>query len=314
MASPVPALSSCTPGNLTPGADEAASRCKEELRCAKFVHRDNDFSPRKDNSLNALPVNELIVWGGVVANCGEDNLSSLVFKNSEILETVVYCPDRTKGGCLIRPGYFRGDRSLELEFGKLRDLSIRLSPALLPQEYGWITPELRHLRLLSVITALQCSRDGGNRGTSDSRLPDCHSLRRWLSVSTKDDLPCALLAACPKLESITIALCSTADTQCTQTDWIELLPPKPLPWSTQKLLLLPLLKPASQNKGAVSPLSSLCLNIVKIIFAFLGRPRWQYRDHEVPVSIVEGLGLPPAFFSNLSSRTIIDGTFEGKLL
>jgi len=283
---------------------------EQEGCCEKFIHAVNEFDMDQHR-----PVSELIVWGGVVANCGEHTLSKIAFENAHILRSLVYCPDRTKGGALIRPGYFRGDRGFKMEFPKLTDMSIRLSPALLPEEYGWITPELRRLRLLCVIPALQRSRDDSGRGSPDFRLPGFKSVNKWLSVNTQNALSCALFTACPKLESITLVLCSTADSTCSQTDWIELLPPKPLPWNIQRLLLLPVLKPVEHIKDAGdartcdrSPLSSLVPNITQMIFAFLGRPRWQYKDHAVPMSTMGELGLPDGFCRGINAKTIVDGT------
>lgn len=281
--------------------------------CAKFIQGDNHFCASgerwddehdNEHTAPATNLNNLIVWGGVVANCGEHELSRLVHANCLTLQSTTYCPDRTKGGCLIRPFYHRGDRNGKLEFPELTDLSIRVSPPLLPEHYGWITPELKRLRLLSVISAIDRSRDRNGYSMVDCEPPGMHGLDRWLSVDKEHSLPRALHAACPKLESITVALCSTADKSCKETDWMELLPPMPLPWNVRRLLLLPLFKPT--EKDDLSPLSCLRPEIVKVIFTFLGRSRWQYRDHKVPPSVAEELGLPLAFFCKLDSTSILD--------
>merc|ERR1711879_548157 len=116
-------------------------------------------------------------------------------------------------------GYFRGDRSSTLEFPWLTDMTIWLTLYGLPKEYGWVTPELRRVRLLS-----RC------RMSEDEFQRDQDALQRWLDVDA--GYPCDLFADCLKLESITISKCSGAEEQgsrTTQIDWFELLPPQPLP-------------------------------------------------------------------------------------
>ena len=55
-------------------------------------------------------LHEVVVWGGIVANCAEDGLSLVIDQNAATLESLCYCPDRTKGGVLVRPKYYQGDR------------------------------------------------------------------------------------------------------------------------------------------------------------------------------------------------------------
>ena len=56
-------------------------------------------------------ITHLGVYNGEVLNCGEDALSYMVDASRENLRSVVYCPNHTKGGCIIRPKYHEGDRS-----------------------------------------------------------------------------------------------------------------------------------------------------------------------------------------------------------
>eukprot|EP00966_Prymnesium_polylepis_P230501 5333937-Prymnesium_polylepis.1 len=75
---------------------------------------------------------ELIVWGGCVANCGEGTLSRLVDTNAAHLRSLIYMPTRTKGGVLIRPKYHCGDRGGRQSFPQLERMAIRLSPLVQP--------------------------------------------------------------------------------------------------------------------------------------------------------------------------------------
>ena len=81
---------------------------------------------------------ELRVWGGGVANAQEDTLSRRVDKNASTLQMVVYKPDHTKGGILIRPKYHRGDRRGLQTFPVLTHMSIRLVPSVMPAELGLV--------------------------------------------------------------------------------------------------------------------------------------------------------------------------------
>lgn len=299
-----------------------------QQRVLEFINCDNNFDVRgrgdpeqytdedDPEPRDCRGVEELIVWGGCVANCGEDTLSSIVDRNASSLQHVVYCPDRTKGGVLIRPKYHRGDRGGKALFSSLVDLSIRLEPVLLPQQLGWVTPGLKRMRLLCVMrksprytySALEAD------GSSKLELPCRRALQQWLNTSEPSGLPQQLLRACPDLESITFSICSTVDSSRTETDWIALLPPKPVPWSIHRLLLLPVLhsrdpqssalQPANQDgelkcddATVVSPLSTLTLDLVSCIFKFLGRRHWEYVDREIPEEARERLGLPTPFCS-----------------
>mmetsp|Transcript_54947 Transcript_54947/g.170517 ORF Transcript_54947/g.170517 Transcript_54947/m.170517 type:complete len:330 (+) Transcript_54947:62-1051(+) len=292
-------------------------------------------------------VEELVVWGGVVANCAEDCLSNVVDGCSEKLRRVVYCPDRTKGGCLIRPKYHEGDRGTSKVFPQLTDLTIRLYPVLLPGQYGWITPSLRRLRLLCVSVAKDRARDGRGHSLRDVNLPELSSLQEWLgpelswvccakspeggrrstrlyaantSAKMRQPLLGRLFQDCPELESVTIALCSTEDTSMTEVDWIKLLPPGPVPWSLQRLLLLPLFKPqdahaqraaGDEGGGEVettsSPLSLLTAGLLQRILRFLGRSDWTCVDFGVPAEEAQRLELP-AGFCEVSSLDVLTGS------
>lgn len=250
------------------------------------IHVDNCFRTQSSG------VTTLNVWGGCVANCGEDSLARTVAENAHSLQSVLYCPDRTKGGALIRPGYHRGDRSFKMCFPELTDLTIRLEPMLLPIEYGWITPELKHLRLLCVVSR-------NDQPQQPVSLPRQQSLLKW---THEDRNRQAVLRDCPKLESIKIAVCSTKDNDCMPTDWIELMPPGkgPVSWSVHRLLILPIRKPVADDdvgnpKQFISPLSSLSVHIIQLISSFLSRAEWARRVHQLPESDIERLGLPQGF-------------------
>ena len=45
----------------------------------------------------------IILWGGVVGNCAEGNLTRVLCASSDTLELLVYVPSQTKGGVLASP-------------------------------------------------------------------------------------------------------------------------------------------------------------------------------------------------------------------
>lgn len=94
----------------------------------------------------------------------------------------------------------------------------------------------------------------------------------------------------PELESITIALASTAGRDQETLDWIRLIPPLPVPWKTQRLLLLAVCKP----QGSCA-MSLLTVNLIITITNFLGSASWQQNVLTLPASRVSKLGLPEDF-------------------
>lgn len=272
-----------------------------------YFQINNNFDVRGAGGLSQL--HTLVVWGGLVANCGEDNLSRLVDFNAAQLQFVTYCPDRTKGGALIRPKYYQGDRGGRETFPKLINLTIRLEPALLPKDYGWITPELTHLRLLCVTAAVNRSRDNRGASIQDTRVPCRNSVRTWIgagnspkwSESVVKGFPEQMRSCCPKLESIVIAFCSTQDEAREETDWITLHPPRPLSWDIRRLLVLPVVKPVHIDQEVAgdtwatirsSPLSGLTMPLLHTILSFLESPQWTHRRHEISTFVAERHGLP----------------------
>lgn len=104
----------------------------------KLVH-----SPSISSSL------EVTIWGGTVANCAESDISMCLFKYREHLRKIIYFPSRTKGGVMIRPLYFRGDRQGHCEYKNLTDLTMPfIGLGLFPERFGWIIPDLRYLTFI----------------------------------------------------------------------------------------------------------------------------------------------------------------------
>lgn len=108
-----------------------------------FIHPDNNDR-----------IKHFEVYGGGLYNCGEDAMSRIADKNHEILETVIYCPSKCKGGGLCRPKYYTcvsNSRSIVVEFPKLVLLVMNLY--LISDDDGlwshleasWSTPSLIRL-------------------------------------------------------------------------------------------------------------------------------------------------------------------------
>lgn len=270
-----------------------------ENRVFEFIHDDNMFCPRAVvseylSSTEDQQCDDLIVWGGVVANNGEDQLSRIVDSSRHRLRSITYCPDRTKGGCLVRPKYHVGDRGGKVLFPQLTDMTIRLSPSLLPDSHGWIMPNLRRLRLIAVISASFRQRDIYGRTEVDRELPSIQCLRKWLKTGARA-FPEQLLEACPHLECITVAFASTAEADRQEIDWVDLLPSQSVPWSVCRLLLLAVLKPhhVSMSEASVaSPLSSLDIQLASTVLSFLGRPTWFLKQRTIEPSDAERLQIP----------------------
>lgn len=263
-------------------------------RIFQFIHHHNEFCPFELDHQTEVSANrsnvkdrhcdELVVWGGVVANCGEDQLSQIVDSNRDCLRSITYCPETTKGGCLVRPKYHQRDRGGKEVFPQLTDMTIRLEPTLLPEDYGWITPNLQRLRLLAV-TSARCQE-------LKVRI---QSLRKWLKTGD-GTFSEELLKACPNLESITVAFASIAEEDRREIDWIQLLPPQIVPWSVHRLILLAVLKPQHEltSEGSMaSPMSILNIQLANAVLGFLGRPAWVLKQNIIDPSEAERLQILP---------------------
>jgi len=260
----------------------------DDREIAEFIQCENHFEPQsRQNRRVKRTVQELVVWGGNVWNGGEHALSEMVDASSCCLRSLVYCPNGTKGGCLVRPKYHQSDRQGKETFPSLTDLTIRLVPCLIPQDYGWITPGLRRLRL--VVPTQGATGSLREEEIIRSRLRLQESLCKWLKRGP-DTYPEILLNDCPHLESIQVVFASTSKEDRTEIEWISLLPPKRIPWNIHRLMLLAVLKP----EGSGSPsIACLDIHLVDAILAFLGRPAWILQEKQMSQTDAEELGLPP---------------------
>lgn len=70
-------------------------------------------------------IKTLIVNGGNVLNCAEDDISKIILKHRRTLVEIVYLPDDTKGGLFIRPYYSRGDRNGAITLRKVTKVTLK---------------------------------------------------------------------------------------------------------------------------------------------------------------------------------------------
>jgi hypothetical protein len=272
-----------SPPALTLASEETA---KDSITRIQFIHATNSGFLSVSEEQEGASVQELVVWGGLVANGAEQSLSQLVDGQSENLVSITYCPSWTKGGLLIRPKYWLGDRCGTAVFTRLTDLSIRLDPPILPKDYGWVTPALRRLRVIHTTKTMPEDDDESVEGC----LPDRSALNQWLNMEAGASYCQCVLEASPNLESITISLASVAGASPEMLDWIHLLPPRPVPWQVQRLLYLAVHKPHSS-----CAMSLLTGNLLISILNFLGSSRWRQHVEKLSPSHLAKLGLPQDF-------------------
>lgn len=108
-----------------------------------------------DNSIDTKVVNNdvkhICVFGGSIANCGEDNASKIVDQLKDVLETFIYWPTHLKGRVLVRPLYYKNIRDACVPFENLRTLGIIGENFYFSwgkrslSDCGWITPKLKTL-------------------------------------------------------------------------------------------------------------------------------------------------------------------------
>lgn len=87
-----------------------------------------------------------------MANIGEDCASQIVDAQHRFLHSIIYCPQQTKGGGLVRPKYHKNDRNGVVEFPVLHTMVMNLHvESRMPHGfwshviYGWNTPNLKRL-------------------------------------------------------------------------------------------------------------------------------------------------------------------------
>jgi len=263
-----------------------SSEERETFVKAQFINARNSGFVLPD-TCDEASIEEIVVWGGLVANCAEHSLSEMVDRQSCMLKSVTYCPSWTKGGVLIRPKYWLGNRSGTAVFPNLRHLTIRLDPPILPQDYGWLTPALRTLRLLHVTQSILEDNQGAD---IEANMPSTAALQHWIDTSSLVSYSKRMLENSPELESITVALASTAGASQESLDWIRLIPPSPLSWDIQRLLLIVVHKP----DGSCA-MSVLTTNLVRNIMNFLGSSSWQRVIFKLQPDRIARLGLPKDF-------------------
>lgn len=247
-------------------ADSATEDSKDETTKLQFINAKNSGFVLPEDK-DELGIKELVVWGGFVGNCAEHSLSQTVDGQRNSLTSVTYCPSWTKGGVLIRPKYWLGNRSATAVFPSLTDLVIRLDPLILPQDYGWVTPALRRLRLLHIMQS--AGQDDETEFDMGPQMPSQEALSR-LSPEDSAQYLQRILEASPELESVTIALASTAAPSQEWLDWLYIAPPRPVPWGIQRLLFIAVQKPHGECSLSVLP-----PNLVASILRFLGSMTWK---------------------------------------
>jgi len=257
---------------------------------------------RYDNNLLGETLKELVVWGGCVANCGEDSLSRLVDSRHAQLQSVVYAPATTKGGVLIRPKYHAGDRGGQQDFPKLDRMAIRLLPGpLLPWQYGWRTPALSELTLLIDPWDLHA----GYEAARTRRVLASWLRRAELPEGSTDD---ELRANCPQLRRVHVALCHGLDATRAQTRLLTLSWPRRTPWAVERLLHLVATKPDPQveDDSAAGRCHNALRQALPLLLPLLSEPGWACHVRPAPPSTEElgqmGLGTDEPAPSQDASR------------
>ena len=189
---------------------------------------------------------EIIFWGGFYLNCEEDFASAIVHNNADTLKHLTYFPGRTKGGCMIRPLYFQGDRGGKVLFPVLESISMCLHTGV-GNLYGWgyIAPQLNTIDLL---------------------IDPLHGLSYHADWPYVRGVPVTLLGHYPKLERIRAFIAAEDDTRERKKHlWAVLNTPKKCSWDVKRVLLIGAMK----EDSATCILASLPLELIALIVEFL---------------------------------------------
>merc|ERR1719443_2121063 len=147
-------------------------------------------------------------------------------------------------------------------------------------------PALRRLRLLHITRSMPQEE----QEEVEACAPSPTALQHWLDVANPFSYSRRMLENSPELESITVALASTAWPSQESLDWIYLTPPCPVPWEVERLLLMAMHKPHGS-----CPMSILTPNLADNILNFLGSMSWQRSIRELPPAETARFGLSQDF-------------------
>jgi len=222
----------------------------------------------------------LRVWGGIVANCAEHELSALVDENAASLRSVLYMPQRTKGGVLIRPKYYCGDRVGRTTFPVLKALAIRCSPALLPADYGWVTPALEELTIL-VDPDVTCERDVARwLDLSDAGL--CELVRTGGTGRVQPSIDPAEQRSCPDLHRVHLVLCRTDDQGMGQVLLMSAKFRFRPDWEVERLLHIVAAKPDTTDETTAVCHAALGQALPMILQYLADKPVWTLSKKNAP--------------------------------
>eukprot|EP01102_Stenamoeba_stenopodia_P000611 TRINITY_DN10589_c0_g1_i1.p1 TRINITY_DN10589_c0_g1~~TRINITY_DN10589_c0_g1_i1.p1 ORF type:complete len:364 (+),score=74.11 TRINITY_DN10589_c0_g1_i1:165-1094(+) len=235
------------------GDEEVVERLEMSANEARQERRRDQQQQHKpdvnNNAKRRRVVKELVFWGGNFLNCQEDDAAYLVDHNALVLEKLTYFPNGTKGGALIRPKYYRGDRTSVVLFPKLVELSIPLhTGAYNTYVWGYNAPSLKHIQLLI-----------------DPKYGEERAARSKWRIANK--APAIALKSYPKLRDITAVVSMEKDTTRVRTPWAVLHTPRRSPWEVLRLLFIAYHKgdrgynmatayEPSTNVGSTSPSAS----------------------------------------------------------
>eukprot|EP01102_Stenamoeba_stenopodia_P007415 TRINITY_DN2074_c0_g6_i1.p1 TRINITY_DN2074_c0_g6~~TRINITY_DN2074_c0_g6_i1.p1 ORF type:complete len:368 (-),score=73.87 TRINITY_DN2074_c0_g6_i1:56-1015(-) len=170
---------------------------------------------------------ELVFWGGDFLNNSEFNTSLIVHRCALVLERLSFLPRYTKGGAMIRPKYYEGNRTSIVHFPRLTHLSIPFHTYVEnPFEWGYDAPSLKHIELLI---------DPEHVSISESAYYFHDYIQVW---QRPDKVPTALLAHYPELRDITAVIARVDDKTRTRIPWAILHTPRRESWDVVRLLFI----------------------------------------------------------------------------
>lgn len=195
--------------------------------------------------------NDVTVWGGASLNLGEECMSGLLRDQRESLSRFVFLPLEHKGGRMVRPYYYRRDRSTPMTFPSIKTLGYYQDCGT-PLDALWIVPKLETLYLFE-----------GEYG---------NSLDHW---NIENGLPQRVLAESPNLKEII----------CAKPDFSEpfrfqalrrLVPPEPLP--PDCLILMDVVSDKEVEDSC--PMAMLPIALISCVVSYCHTPNWTTIDYD----------------------------------
>ncbi|CAB9529967.1 expressed unknown protein [Seminavis robusta] len=228
------------------------------------VHKPNN------GGFESSTATDVTIWGGNLWNCGEHSASKLVQSRRKHLQRFIYLPEAHKGGRMVRPHYYRGDRGATMDFPSLQVLGYYEDLGT-PADVKWIVPNLKTLLVFCGVHRAWLG-DYVDRWSVQPANPPPPRRRQFRNLLQR------IQEQCPDLEEVLV--CAAPDYDVPEKIEVvrKLTPARPAPWECLRLLEVAVRKPQA---GDLCFISQMPEAVMDLIVGYFHAPKWKQEDFAV---------------------------------